>query len=95
MEVKEMNIPLNKVLEKMQFELQYAKQSGNDSKVRDHVLVIRSLCDLIIDDQPKNLEESTKPNAQFTTIQNQPMVASPQKIQHEKGDGNGDSIFDF
>lgn len=79
----------------MQFELQQAKQSGNESKVRNHVLVIQSLCDLILDDRVKKEEESTNSNIQFTNDQNNPMIASPQKIEHEKGDGNGNSIFDF
>ncbi|WP_449538135.1 YwdI family protein [Ferdinandcohnia sp. Marseille-Q9671] len=90
-----MNISVTKILDKMQLELQTAKTEANEQKVRERLLAIRTLCDLVLDEAPT----ASKPR-RIEAIPVQPPSALPtatitnaSKLKEE--DANGDSLFDF
>ncbi|WP_456277385.1 YwdI family protein [Bacillus sp. AK128] len=83
-----MNIPLKQILEKMDQELKSAL-AKDDEQVRDHLLVIRSLCDLVIQERPKNVQMFTPP------VPSHSLQNTPKKNIKEDEDANGDSLFDF
>jgi hypothetical protein len=83
-----MNIPVKQILEKMHQELKLALIE-DDEKVRDHLLVIRSLCDLVIQEKPRYVQQpimTTSPHS---------LLKEPKKNMDESDKANGDSLFDF
>ncbi|MEH7222257.1 YwdI family protein [Bacillus sp. JJ1566] len=92
-----MNISVGKILDKMQQELQSAKSEASEQKVRERLMAIRTLCDLVLDEAPVDVRRievvpvpqvvQPIPTMQPTTIQN------TAKLEEE--DANGDSLFDF
>jgi hypothetical protein len=84
-----MQVPIQKVLTKMQEEIERAKHSNNEGKVREHLLVIRSLCELVIE-QESNPE---KPKQSMVFSQQPSLTTQASKLKEDEG--NGDSIFDF
>jgi hypothetical protein len=95
------NISLNKILDKMQQELLRAKSEESEQKVRERLMAIRTLCDLVLDEAPaegkrveavpvqpvRQVVQSIPTMPQTTTIQNTTKL--------EEDDANGDSLFDF
>ncbi|MFS0821266.1 YwdI family protein [Bacillus sp. 1P02SD] len=95
-----MNISVDKILDKMQQELHVAKNEASEQKVRERLMAIRTLCDLVLDEAPAEARR-------LETVQVQPMQKVVQPIQTmqpttiqnstklEEDDANGDSLFDF
>ncbi|MFY4775313.1 YwdI family protein [Metabacillus sp. RGM 3146] len=102
-----MDIPLQALLRKMEEELQKAKSAADGKAVRDHMLIIQSLCDVVLDQNQKqpNLPlggpfPSIEPKQEsISSWELQKMMGQTKSVPEEKGkkdtDGNGDSIFDF
>lgn len=95
-----MQISSDKILNKMANEIAKAK-SSEGQKSKDHLLVVRALCDLLLDEQ---VESSTyrEPQIQsqvigtqpITTVQ--PVMPVPGEPVYIKEEGaNGNSLFDF
>lgn len=84
-----MQIPLHKILTKMQTELDQAKQTQNEEKVREHLVIIQTLCDLVVEEGGK-IEKLQSPTPFI-----QQSVPTTQSAKLKEDDGNGDSIFDF
>ncbi|MEH7383821.1 YwdI family protein [Bacillus sp. JJ1521] len=95
-----MNISVGKILDKMQQELQTAKGEASEQKVRERLMAIKTLCDLVLDEaqaevrrvetvpvQPLQQVVQSIPATQPTTIQNATKL--------KEADANGDSLFDF
>ncbi|PEU84064.1 YwdI family protein [Bacillus paramobilis] len=95
-----MQISSDKILNKMANEIAKAKSSeGQQSK--EHVLVVRALCDLLLDEQ---VESSTyrEPQIQSQVIGSQPiptvqpvMPVSGEPVYIKEEGANGNSLFDF
>lgn len=85
-----MNIPVEQLLHKMTDELQKANQSIKNEQLREHLIVIRSLCDVILEQKPKEMGNSVQTEQQST----QPQSVAPKRIEDDE-DANSDSIFDF
>lgn len=95
-----MQVSSDKILNKMANEIAKAKSSeGQQSK--EHLLVVRALCDLLLDEQ---VEPSTyrEPQVQTQVIGSQPMTTvkpvmpvSGEKVYIKEKDANGKSLFDF
>ncbi|AYF09320.1 YwdI family protein [Bacillus paramobilis] len=95
-----MQISSDKILNKMVNEIAKAKSSeGQQSK--EHVLVVRALCDLLLDEQ---VESSTyrEPQIQSQVIGSQPittvqpvMPVSGEPVYIKEEGANGNSLFDF
>ncbi|MGG0704239.1 YwdI family protein [Bacillus paramobilis] len=95
-----MQISSDKILNKMANEIAKAKSSeGQQSK--EHVLVVRALCDLLLDEQ---VESSTyrEPQIQSQIIGSQPITTvqpvipvSGEPVYIKEEGANGNSLFDF
>ncbi|WP_078543367.1 YwdI family protein [Litchfieldia alkalitelluris] len=88
-----MNISLTQVIDKMTAELVKAKQEDNYIKVRESLVIIKSLCELALDEEVEihTSDHSIKP----TNIDPRPPSLAPSKPKLQLEDGNGDSLFDF
>lgn len=91
-----MNISIQKLLGKIEQELQEAKESSTDARMRERVHAIQSLCELILEDSemgrspfvPKKIESPP-------TEKNQPATIQQTKRMQMDDNSNGDSLFDF
>lgn len=95
-----MQISSDKVLNKMANEIAKAK-SSEGQRVKEHLLVVRALCDLLLDEQ---VESSTyvEPRLQSQVISAHPMMTvqsvapvSGEPVYVKEEDANGNSLFDF
>lgn len=98
-----MDIPISKLLQKMEAELIKAKMSQSDKERRERIVVIQSLCELILDEKAPVLSVSSPSPSTVNPAELQKMmgnmstvVKSPSTTSKLKeDDGNGDSLFDF
>jgi len=95
-----MQISSDKILNKMANEIAKAK-SSEGQKSKDHLLVVRALCDLLLDEQ---VESSTyrEPQIQSQVIGSQPITTvqsvipvSGEPVYIKEEGANGNSLFDF
>ncbi|WP_212982101.1 YwdI family protein [Bacillus paramobilis] len=95
-----MQISSDKILNKMVNEIAKAKSSeGQQSK--EHVLVVRALCDLLLDEQVES-SNYREPQIQSQVIGSQPittvqpvMPVSGEPVYIKEEGANGNSLFDF
>ncbi|CAM4180510.1 MULTISPECIES: YwdI family protein [Bacillus] len=95
-----MQVSSDKILNKMANEIAKAKSSeGQQSK--EHLLVVRALCDLLLDEQVES-HTYREPQVQSQVIGSQPMTTvqpvmpvSGEKVYIKENDANGNSLFDF
>lgn len=92
-----MDIHISKLLAKMEKEIHQAMHGSSDSEVRERLLVVKSLCDLVLDEQPGETNVPKQPSSNdFDSLQLQKMMGSSALTKKKKEDDvNGDSIFDF
>lgn len=92
-----MDIHISKLLAKMEKEIHEAMHGSSDSEVRERLLVVKSLCDLVLDEQPGETYVPKQPSSNdFDSLQLQKMMGSSALTKKkEEDDVNGDSIFDF
>ncbi|MFX3625037.1 MAG: YwdI family protein [Ectobacillus sp.] len=85
-----MQVSIDAILNKMAKELALAQQTKQDiQKIREHVMAIRTLCDLVLEEQ----KEARPAQPQFA-----PQAIAPASIKlpyFEEDDANGDSLLDF
>ncbi|MGG3520544.1 YwdI family protein [Bacillus pseudomycoides] len=95
-----MQISSDKILNKMANEVAKAKNSEGQ-KAKEHLLVVRALCDLLLDEQvetsayvePRLQSQVITPHPTMTV---QPIAAVSGEPVYIKEDGaNGNSLFDF
>ncbi|MGH1019610.1 YwdI family protein [Bacillus mycoides] len=95
-----MQVSSDKVLNKMASEIAKAK-SSEGQKSKEHLLVVRALCDLLLDEQ---VEPSTyrEPQVQSQIIGSQPittvqpvMPVSGEPVYIKEEGANVNSLFDF
>ncbi|MGQ8854698.1 MULTISPECIES: YwdI family protein [Bacillus] len=95
-----MQVSSDKVLNKMASEIAKAK-SSEGQKSKEHLLVVRALCDLLLDEQ---VEPSTyrEPQVQSQIIGSQPITTvqpvipvSGEPVYIKEEGANGNSLFDF
>ena len=95
-----MQVSSDKILNKMASEIAKAK-SSEGQKSKEHLLVVRALCDLLLDEQ---VEPSTyrEPQVQSQIIGSQPittvqpvMPVSGEPVYIKEEGANGNSLFDF
>ncbi|MDF2570799.1 MAG: hypothetical protein K0R55_2403 [Sporomusa sp.] len=103
-----MNISVDKLLSKIEQELQQAKNSSKSESLRERVHSIKILCELILDEKPGKNETPITPGFQPAMNQQvfqQPVMGQqiyqqpvslnqPKKIEMED-EANGDSLLDF
>ncbi|WP_243293003.1 YwdI family protein [Bacillus sp. FJAT-47783] len=102
-----MNIPIKNIVLKMEQELMKLKESQSKEAIEARLLVIRSLCDVVLD-QPEEQrdftdiqEPQTKEDISSLELEKmmgikkpKPAALSSARVIEEDG-ANGDSIFDF
>lgn len=95
-----MDISVQKLLLKMEQELQAAKSSGTNSQVRERVQAIKTLCELVLESQMgEPTHELPRANPMIPIKEKQILTPSPLQTQPKKlqidDESNGDSLFDF
>ncbi|PFD99062.1 hypothetical protein CN288_20075 [Bacillus sp. AFS023182] len=97
-----MQVSSDKILNKMANEIAKAK-SSEGQKSKEHLLVVRALCDLLLDEQvetsayvePK-LQSQVITSHQMTMAQQQVApISSGEPVYMKEADANGNSLFDF
>ena len=93
-----MQISSDKILNKMASEI--AKAKGSDShKAKEHLLVVRALCDLLLEEQPEAsayVEPTLRTNVVAPQMPVQPMASfSGEPVYVKEDDANGNSLLDF
>ncbi|MGN4447028.1 YwdI family protein [Bacillus cereus group sp. MYBK79-1] len=95
-----MQISSDKILNKMANEIAKAK-SSEGQKSKEHVLVVRALCDLLLDEQVE-FSAYKEPQIQSQIIGSQPittvqpvMPVSGEPVYIKEEGANGNSLFDF
>ncbi|MEN1938053.1 YwdI family protein [Paenibacillus sp. 102] len=95
-----MQVSSDKILNKMANEIAKAK-SSEGQKAKEHLLVVRALCDLLLDEQGEShtyvepkLHSQVITSHQVTATQ-QVVPASGEPVYMKEDDANGGSLFDF
>ncbi|GAB6419963.1 YwdI family protein [Bacillus luti] len=95
-----MQISSEKILNKMANEVAKAK-SSEGQKSKEHLLVVRALCDLLLDEQVES-HTYREPQVQSQIIGSQPMTTvqpvmpiSGEPVYIKEDDANGNSLLDF
>jgi hypothetical protein len=91
-----MNISVQKLLAKMEEELQLAKTTVKEENLREKVYSIKILCELILDEKQIKSESPTFLPGTTKGFIPQPMIPTgqPKKLVVDE-EANGDSLFDF
>jgi hypothetical protein len=88
----------------MEEELDKAKKSDTDKELREKLIVIKSLCEVILDEKSSSINipsptsneinqaELQKMMGNMSTVVKQPTISS---TPFKESDANGDSLFDF
>lgn len=89
----------------MEEELAKAKNSETDKEMREKLVVIQSLCEVILDEKSNSLNIPSQPPNKMNPAElqkmmgnipvgakQQPTISSP---SYKEEDANGDSLFDF
>lgn len=87
-----LNISVHKLLAKMEEELRQAKLSDNEGHMRERIHAIKTLCELLLEDQSKIEKKVQAASSPAAYIPSQ--VVSPPKLKMDE-EANGDSLFDF
>ncbi|AZB40961.1 hypothetical protein CEF21_00590 [Bacillus sp. FJAT-42376] len=101
-----MDISIHQLLNKMEAELRQAKIAGSDQGIRDRLLVIKSLCDVVLEQEPDRSEEKPEPaeknGISEAELQKMMGISKPSSSKIMGTDGrledegaNGSSLFDF
>ena len=101
-----MNISVQKLLMKMEEELQQARTSQKTESLRERIHSIKILCELILDEnqvgnefletvsQPVRQQSMDQAAISQPIFQQQPSISQSKKLDMDDG-ANGDSLFDF
>lgn len=97
----EVNISIQQLLAKIEDQLTEAKSSNSDARIRERVYAIKSLCELVLEQERKEgiTYQQTVQQPSFQAVQ-APIAIPKQTIQTQTNkvkmeEGNGDSLFDF
>lgn len=86
-----MNIPITTILTKMEEQLRQARTTASPQHLREHIAVIRALCDLVLE-EGKEKEMSVASSVEMPTLS----ISQGKSERIEIGDdANGPSLFDF
>jgi len=84
-------IPLSRVVTEIEKYVTGAKGKGDDQSIRESLLAIRALCDVVISEQPDMYPPIPSQVAQPTCAV--PTISVGKRMKEEEA--NGDSLFDF
>ncbi|NMD72322.1 YwdI family protein [Bacillus sp. DNRA2] len=95
-----MNIPLHKLLQKMEEEIRKAQTTSSEANIRERVQAIKTLCELVLDEAGSDVQVKAIPalgvgvSSSMFQAQSQP-VRQPPGRKLDEDEANGDSLFDF
>lgn len=84
-------IPLSRVVTEIEKYVTIAKGKGDDQSIRESLLAIRALCDVVLSERPDINPPLPMQIAQPTSAAQS--ISVGERIKEE--DANGDSLFDF
>ncbi|MFT4398886.1 YwdI family protein [Bacillus sp. SW14] len=105
-----MNIHISALIQKMEEELKKAKTAELDEELKRSVAVVRSLCDVVLDQpeaasapliQPSSTSSPATPPSTDQLMMEKMMGSAglknyrKQEKEKQEEDGNGESLFDF
>lgn len=106
-EVNRMSITMRKLLQKMDQELQSAKSADSETRIRERIQAIKTLCELVLE-EPEAAQHShphpyPQPQRPLHISNTQPMtttspalsLAKTEPTKIDNGEANGESLFDF
>ncbi|MFD1735103.1 YwdI family protein [Bacillus salitolerans] len=86
-----MDIPLQRILKKIEHEIQLSLKESNQHQIRDHLLSIRTLCNIVLEQPIEKSEEMITTSKAITPM----FTKKKEPVETEDEDGNGESLFDF
>ena len=90
----EMQISYEVLLKKIEEKVHEAKLANSETKVRESIQAIKTLCEVILEDSnQKEMNRNMNVHVPSQTVTN--TVAIPEKKLEVDDGANGDSIFDF
>ncbi|KAA0546137.1 hypothetical protein FZW96_17645 [Bacillus sp. BGMRC 2118] len=84
-----MEIMISTILHKMDNELQKAYEAKDEQALREHLLVIKTLCGLVLEEKRTSGDIVNQPPP---LRKKEPVLTS---YEEQEDDSNGDSLFDF
>ncbi|MGE8204942.1 YwdI family protein [Heyndrickxia sp. NPDC080065] len=92
-----MSISLNSLLNKIEQEMKYAKQTKDESMAKKHIYSIKTLCEVILEEEKSGEILQTGLNNLQTNLPVTQSISTVGKAEPLKTDdgSNGESIFDF
>jgi hypothetical protein len=96
-----MDIHISKLLAKMEKEVRMAMNGSSESEVRERLLAVKTLCDLVLEERSGESQESVKPKLQASkplemdALQLQKMIGASSFNKKKEEVDSGDSLFDF
>ncbi|WP_282033642.1 YwdI family protein [Metabacillus indicus] len=96
-----MDIHISKLLAKMEKEVRMAMNGSSESEVRERLLAVKTLCDLVLDERSGESSEPFKPKLQASkplemdALQLQKMMGASSFNKKKEDEDSGDSLFDF
>lgn len=105
-EVIGMNITMQRLLQKMEREIQSAKTANSETKIRERIHAIKTLCELVLEEPevPQHQAQAApKPQTQIQLSSTPQLIhtstpisiAKNEPLNIDDGEANGDSLFDF
>jgi sensor domain CHASE-containing protein len=92
------SISMKKLLQKMEEEILNAKQSSSETRIRERIQAIKTLCELILDEpeakQHQFSSKTTVPTATVSVDNPKRVIHNHERLQTDDG-ANGESLFDF
>ncbi|UQD53639.1 hypothetical protein C0971_17620 [Bacillus methanolicus] len=90
-----MNISIQKLLGKIEHELQAAKSISSASLVREKIYAIKTMCDLILEESQTDLPAQVESSKFVSASTSGTLHVQPPRRMEMEDDANGESIFDF
>ena len=97
-----MDIHISKLLAKMEKEVRMAMNGSSESEVRERLLAVKTLCDLVLEERSgESHGEPVKPKPQASqplevdALQLQKMMGASSFNKKKEEEDSGDSLFDF
>lgn len=90
-----MNIPVSRLLGKMNEEIHKAHGAADGEKVREHLRVVRALCDLVLEQEEHSMPEPSPPAFMSPAAVQPSAMPAVKPIALKEEEANGDSLFDF
>lgn len=93
-----MGISMQKLLRKMEEEIRNARISASETRIRERIQAIKTLCELILEEPEEKQHQFTSMTTvptQAVTINNPERLVNNHKRLQTDDDANGESLFDF